>query len=506
MNGEQFLDSILTSLKDIAKFKIIKSVDTGDRGFDNLVQMILITIVTFLIGSFNWKKLKTYWKLKCLNKILTQQQSKELRALQGDDPNFKYQRCTWYIDYSEEGDFTDKFVNFFVLNYESFLCNTKLIDTKLGKLTDETLKPYSFRDIKDIFAEDVFYPLYYKNGQTVGLINGNSMYIGYTCKNLLEEFVNLIVNQKTILKTRKDKSEDEDEQKKEKKQFHVIEKGYKHILYTDRNMDMFVSRHKPTILKCLNTFISIQKGIVPFGGFVSHNLGIILYGPPGTGKTLLIQAICNYLERDGHIVDMKSIKTTTAFKDLFAGPEMKRKVFILDEFDMVQGVIKNRSDQKEDDKKEEEKEELNAIEKLRNRKLEIMKIMANGGDKDKDSNLTKEMDRIDQEIVEYQSKLRLDTMLTVFQGTVESRGRVVIACTNHLDRIDPALIREGRFSLKIHLGKFNTNEIRELLLKMFNVKVDENIKFKEDTYTPAQLIDMAIKSDSLEELIKQIRE
>ena len=121
------------------------------------------------------------------------------------------------------------------------------------------------------------------------------------------------------------------------------------------------------------------------------------------------------------------------------------------------------------------------------------------------SNIQKELDQIDKEIDEFQSKLRLETMLTVLQGTQEQRGRVIIACTNYIDRIDKALLRDGRFNLKIHLGKFNNEEIRELLGKMFSVNIPENVKFREDEFTPAQLVDMATRCGSLEKVIEQIK-
>jgi SpoVK/Ycf46/Vps4 family AAA+-type ATPase len=84
-----------------------------------------------------------------------------------------------------------------------------------------------------------------------------------------------------------------------------------------------------------------------------------------------------------------------------------------------------------------------------------------------DDPLQKELSSLEARIKELENALTLDTILTVLDGVNEHRGRVIIATTNHLDKIDPALMRAGRFDLKINLGKFNCEEIREMLSIMF---------------------------------------
>ena len=108
-------------------------------------------------------------------------------------------------------------------------------------------------------------------------------------------------------------------------------------------------------------------------------------------------------------------------------------------------------------------------------------------------NITKELELINKEIQTIKNKLTIDTMLTVLDGVVEMRGRVIIATTNYIDRIDSALIREGRFDLKIKLEEFNNQEIRDMLKLMYP---EEDMSYLEDkifkeTYTPVQLISLS---------------
>jgi chaperone BCS1 len=52
-------------------------------------------------------------------------------------------------------------------------------------------------------------------------------------------------------------------------------------------------------------------------------------------------------------------------------------------------------------------------------------------------------------------KVSLSTLLNVLDGLASSEGRVLIMTTNHIERLDPALIRPGRVDMKVefHLAK-----------------------------------------------------
>lgn len=148
--------------------------------------------------------------------------------------------------------------------------------------------------------------------------------------------------------------------------------------------------------------------------------GVILFGPPGTGKTLLAKALAN--EADIPFFYASS----SDFIELFAGsgPRKVRKIFeeaakaspailFIDEIDGVGGKRSNVGRNSEDDKT------LNAI-------LEQM------------------------------------------DGFVENKDLIVIAATNRLDSLDPALIRPGRFDKHIYVGLPEVSarkEIIELYLK-----------------------------------------
>ena len=47
----------------------------------------------------------------------------------------------------------------------------------------------------------------------------------------------------------------------------------------------------------------------------------------------------------------------------------------------------------------------------------------------------------------------MSRLLNILDGNIETPGRILIATTNHIDYIDPAVIRPGRFDKIIQIMK-----------------------------------------------------
>ncbi len=131
--------------------------------------------------------------------------------------------------------------------------------------------------------------------------------------------------------------------------------------------------------------------------------GLLLYGPPGTGKTMLAKAVAN--ETDAHFIHL-------------SGPEIMSKFYGESEAN-IRGVFKEA---------EENAPSIIFID-------EIDAIAP------KRSEVTGEVER------------RVVAQLLALMDGLESRGQVVvIAATNRVNSIDPALRRGGRFDREIEIG------------------------------------------------------
>ena len=113
-----------------------------------------------------------------------------------------------------------------------------------------------------------------------------------------------------------------------------------------------------------------------------------------------------------------------------------------------------------------------------------------------------------------QSSFNLGSILSKFDGIDSSEGSIIIATTNHIDKIDPALIRPGRMDINIELKKANKKVTLEILSHFFEMS-EQDIQESYDEYildymySPAEIIQMCIKyknniDDCIRELHKKI--
>lgn len=152
--------------------------------------------------------------------------------------------------------------------------------------------------------------------------------------------------------------------------------------------------------------------------------GVVLHGDPGTGKTLLAKALAgesgaNFIATNGSEFGSMFVGVSTMkIKRLFARARaMAPCVLFIDEIDAVGG-----------------------------------KRMSEG------SAAAREMSST------------LNQLLVQMDGFEDNNGVIVVAATNRLESLDPALLRSGRFDRRIQIGKPNLKE-REQILRIHGRKI-----------------------------------
>jgi ATP-dependent Zn protease len=87
-------------------------------------------------------------------------------------------------------------------------------------------------------------------------------------------------------------------------------------------------------------------------------------------------------------------------------------------------------------------------------------------------------------------KLSLSYLLNIIDGTISPENTLFVITTNHLEKLDSALVRYGRIDLNIILTKCTKYQLGKIYKDMYNKKLDEIIlnKFPEEKYITAHVI------------------
>ncbi|CAL4914545.1 unnamed protein product [Urochloa decumbens] len=148
--------------------------------------------------------------------------------------------------------------------------------------------------------------------------------------------------------------------------------------------------------------------------------GYLLHGPPGTGKSTMVAAMANYLKYDVYDFELTSVKTNTELRKLLIETKSK-SIMVFEDIDCSLDLTNKRKTAKEEE----------------------------DDDKEKDDPL-----RPDKKAATKQSSVTLSGLLNFIDGLWSACGeeRIVVFTTNHVGKLDPALIRTGRMDKKIEMS------------------------------------------------------
>ncbi|KAJ3679946.1 hypothetical protein LUZ60_016224 [Juncus effusus] len=146
--------------------------------------------------------------------------------------------------------------------------------------------------------------------------------------------------------------------------------------------------------------------------------GYLLYGPPGTGKSSLIAAIANFLKYDVYDLELTAVKSNVELRNLFIQTTGK-SIIVIEDIDC-------------------------SLEFTRKRKF-------NKAAKSKTDVEAKIESLLEEEEA---SKVTLSGILNVIDGLWSSCSgeKIIIFTTNHMEKLDAALIRKGRMDKFIEMS------------------------------------------------------
>lgn len=175
---------------------------------------------------------------------------------------------------------------------------------------------------------------------------------------------------------------------------------------------------KQVVMSHLENFWANQEWYAKAG--IPWHTGILLYGPPGTGKTSFVKALCSYYKKDFCVLNLASMQDES-LKDIMSYSTSKA-IVIAEDLDVA--GIEARS-------------------------LDETAVEPNGAIRYVTSGPT------------------LSGILNALDGADSGEGRVLIATSNDITKLDPALLREGRFNLKVEIGYMTNETLKSYINRLY---------------------------------------
>jgi len=201
-----------------------------------------------------------------------------------------------------------------------------------------------------------------------------------------------------------------------------------------------------------------QKKIGTIKNGLENKLGILLYGPPGTGKSGVIQAIANYTNRSILMINLSIIRTKEDLDNVFDIKNRSKYIFVFEEIDCMGDVVHKREQsvpKKNDSDSDSDMKEMKEM--LMISAMSNMNHSRNGPPKTFGSN-----------------KLNIRDVLLKIDGMEDNEDTIFVATTNHIQKLDPAIIRPGRFGFHLNMTYCNKDMIYQIIRMMLNIEdIDE---------------------------------
>lgn len=157
---------------------------------------------------------------------------------------------------------------------------------------------------------------------------------------------------------------------------------------------------------------------------VPHRRGFLLYGKPGNGKSSLVSALATELKLNLYICPIKQVPNDAALISAMSNVG-DRSIILIEDID---ALVKDRD--------------------------------AVSSDKGSVG-------------------LSFAGLLNAIDGVAAQTGSLLIMTTNHVEKLDPALIRPGRIDRRFEFKNANFEQCRDIFLRFFNDDVDLATKFAE---------------------------
>ncbi|CAG8957960.1 hypothetical protein HYFRA_00000303 [Hymenoscyphus fraxineus] len=167
---------------------------------------------------------------------------------------------------------------------------------------------------------------------------------------------------------------------------------------------------------------------------IPYRRGYLLHGPPGTGKSSLSFAIAGYFKLKIYIVSLNSPSMDEETLGTLFSQLPKQCVVLLEDIDTA-GLTHTRGDAAKDDTSGKPENPASA--------------------------------NVGKQNTERPGRISLSALLNILDGVASQEGRVLIMTTNHIEKLDSALIRPGRVDMTVKFDLATTSMLATIFRSIF---------------------------------------
>jgi len=224
---------------------------------------------------------------------------------------------------------------------------------------------------------------------------------------------------------------------------------------------------------------------------IPYRAGLLFHGSPGCGKTSTIKAILKYTNRHCIMINLSKIKTCNELEILFRNPlllvnsniKKNQLCYVLEDCDAFENnfILSRKNNKNNDDDSNHSETTLDEMSE------KFKKIFHN---KTNETNL---IQKTEEEKDIENDKVNLSCFLNILDGIIDIDGIMIIMTTNHPEKIDPALLRPGRFSFMYEFKRSSVKIVLEMFQTMYALTEDEMencknlLKIRDEEYSPAEI-------------------
>ncbi|XP_073525501.1 uncharacterized protein [Phyllobates terribilis] len=224
--------------------------------------------------------------------------------------------------------------------------------------------------------------------------------------------------------------------------------------------------------------------------------GYLLYGPPGTGKSSMIAAMANYLGYDIYDLELTEVNSNSELRKLLMKTTSK-SIIVIEDIDCSISLSNRKSKDRSGRMRNPDRSGFPAGSSSEEGSG------GNGGAGGASGN-----------------SVTLSGLLNFTDGLWSCCGseRIFVFTTNHIERLDPALLRSGRMDMHIHMGHCNFRSLMILLQNYLGIEGGDDEEVVEEMrsvveaaeITPADVSEVLLrhrkeKGRAMRELLEEMR-